>query len=109
MIRLWFLLAVFVLYLIFVVYNQEEKISLHYPLGLSTPPLPIHLVILGAVIAGLLLSLFLALPPWLQLKGQIRRQRRAIQDMEAELDRLLPDRPEEPQETYGRGEYDKET
>ena len=90
MIRLSFFLLIVVLYLIFVVYNQEESVTLKYAMSLSTQPLPIHVIILGSVVVGLFLGAVLALPAWFSLRSHIRRQRRTIEQMDEELDRIAP-------------------
>ncbi len=90
MIRLAFLLLSTVLYLIFMVYNQDEKVILHYTLGLSTQPISLHILVLGAIVSGLILGVFLFLPTWFNLRGRLKNQRRTIEWMEDELDRLAP-------------------
>ena len=90
MIRLAFLLLAAVIYLIFVVYNQEERVVLHYIMGLSTQPISLHILVLGSAVAGLILGVFLFLPSWFHLRGRLKNQRRSIEWMEEELDRLAP-------------------
>ena len=91
MIRLLLLLLAVILYLIFMVYNQEERVVLKYAMSLSTQPLPIPTIILGAVLVGLVLGAVLALPAWFRLRSHIKRQSRTISQMDQELNRLTSD------------------
>jgi uncharacterized membrane protein YciS (DUF1049 family) len=88
MIRLIFLLIVIILYFTFVLYNMEENIVLKYALGLSTQPLPVYFVVLGSIIVGLFLAGVLVIPGWIRMRVEMRRQRRTIEQMEQELNRL---------------------
>jgi uncharacterized membrane protein YciS (DUF1049 family) len=88
MIRLLILLVVIVLYFTFVIYNMEEKITLKYVMGLATQPLPVYLLVLGSLLAGMVLASILVLPGWIRMRMEMRRQRRTIEQMEYELNRL---------------------
>ena len=96
MIRLLLLLLVIILYLTFVIYNLEERVVLNYVLGLSTQPLPIYLLILGSLIIGMILAAVLTLPGWIRMRMEMRRQRRTINQMEQELNRLASMAPNRP-------------
>jgi uncharacterized integral membrane protein len=103
MIRLILLMIVIILYFTFVLYNMEEKIALKYILGLSTQPLPVYFLILGSVIIGMLLAGILVLPGWIRMRVEMRRQRRTLDQMEQELNRLAalaPDRAKSDKVAY---------
>ncbi len=57
-------------------------------LGIATQPLPVYLIILGSILIGMGLAGMFAIPSWLRHKMEIRRQRKTIQHMEQEIDRL---------------------
>lgn len=94
MIRLVILLMVIILYLTFVVYNMEDKVALKYVMGLSTDPLPVYLLLLAALMLGMVLATMFTIPAWIRMKMELRRQRRTIEEMEEDLNRLnpMPDR-----------------
>lgn len=96
MIRLLLLLLVIILYLTFVIYNLEERVVLNYVLGLSTQPLPVYLLILGSLIIGMILAAVLTVPGWIRMRMEMRRQRRTINQMEQELNRLASMAPNRP-------------
>ena len=96
MIRLLLLLLVIILYLTFVIYNLEDRVVLNYVLGLSTQPLPVYLLILGSLILGMILAGVLTLPGWIRMRMEMRRQRRTIDQMEQELNRLASMAPNRP-------------
>ena len=99
MIRLLILLLVVILYFTFVLNNMEEMISLKY-LGLSTQPLPVYLLVLGALIIGMLLASILVLPGWIRMRMEMRRQRKTIEQMEQELSRLAAIAPDKSKSAY---------
>ena len=99
MIRLLILLLVVILYFTFVLNNMEEMISLKY-LGLSTQPLPVYLLVLGALIIGMLLASILVLPGWIRMRMEMRRQRKTIEQMEQELSRLAAIAPDKIKSAY---------
>jgi uncharacterized integral membrane protein len=88
MMRLILLLIVIILYFTFVLYNLEEKTVLKYALGLSTQPMPVYLLILGSIMIGMFLAGVLVFPNWIRMRVEMRRQRRTIEQMEQELNRL---------------------
>jgi len=94
MIRLILLLIVIILYFTFVLYNMEENIALKYALGLSTQPLPVYLVVLGSIMVGMFLAGVLVFPGWIRMRVEMRRQRRTIEQMEQELNRLAATAPD---------------
>ena len=96
MIRLLLLLLVIILYLAFVIYNLEDRVVLHYVLGLSTRPLPVYLLTLGSLILGMILAVVFTLPGWIRMRMEMRRQRRTIAQMEQELNRLASMAPSRP-------------
>jgi len=89
MIRLLIILLVIILYFTFVIYNMEDRIILKYMLGLTTQPLPVYLVILGSLVIGMFLAGVLTLPGWVRLRIEMRRQRKTIEQMDHELNRLV--------------------
>jgi uncharacterized membrane protein YciS (DUF1049 family) len=100
MMRLVFLLVVIILYFILVVYNMEDKIVLKYALGLSTEPLPVYLLILASLVFGMILTGVMTLPGWIRLRMEMRRQRRKIEQMEQEINRLASTTLNPTQPTY---------
>jgi uncharacterized integral membrane protein len=88
MIRLLLVFLIIVFYLILVIYNTEEQVILKYALGYSTQPLPIYLVILVSFLVGMFLAAMLTLPGWIHTRIDLRKQRRTIEQMDRELNRL---------------------
>lgn len=86
--RLCLIILVVGLFILFALANQETVGGLRLGPGLRVGPIPASLLILGVFTAGMLLSLVITFPGWLRMRIAIKRQRKTIQTLEEELDRL---------------------
>ncbi len=76
--------------------NRDQEVALRYFFGISTPPIPLHLLLPGAILGGLLLAVLFLLPGWIRMALEVRRQARTIERLEEDLQRSLSgtaDRP----------------
>lgn len=88
MIRLILVGLLLLLSLAFFLQNQEQEVTLHYLFGLRSASTPIYKPIFSAFVVGILVSAILLLPAWLQTRIELRRRTKALQDAEADLERL---------------------
>ena len=88
MIRLASVTLLFLLLVAFFLQNQEEQVTIHYVFGLQSATTPVYKPVLGAFVAGLLIASLVFLPTWVRTRVQLRRTTRALQEAEAELERL---------------------
>jgi lipopolysaccharide assembly protein A len=77
----------------FMIENTEQAVQIRYLLGYSTPPIPVYQLVAGAFITGMLLTGLLMFPEWVRMRLEIRRQRKSLQRIEDEMDRLRPPAP----------------
>ena len=90
MIRLIFIIAVILAAFSFSIKNMDQKVTLQYFFGLSTPPVSIFQVVLGTFVLSLLVIIVLLLPEWIRLRLRLRRQRKDLERLEEELNRFSP-------------------
>ncbi len=88
MIRLILVGLLLLLSLSFFLTNQEQEVTLHYFFGLRSASTPIYKPILSAFVIGILVAVILLLPAWLQGRIELRRRTKALQEAEADLERL---------------------
>lgn len=79
-----FLTLLFILGITFSMENAEPLI-LHYYFGLETPPIPLFLLALFAVLLGVLLAGMVFIMDQLALKKTLRGKEREIASLEREL------------------------
>jgi putative membrane protein len=87
-IRLVLVCIILLLSLSFFLQNQEEEVTLHYFFGLQSASTPINKPILSAFAIGLLVTLILLFPAWVRGRIELRRKTKALQEAEADLERL---------------------
>lgn len=86
--RLWLIIIVVGAFLAFALANQHTEVTLAVGPGLRVGPMPVFLLVLGIFGAGILVSLLITFPGWLRMRITMKRQRKTIQTMEEELNRL---------------------
>lgn len=82
MIRLFFAIIVFAA-VFTLAWINKEPVTINYLFG-TTNPLPLALVLLGAFVLGGILFTAIITPAWVKDKMEIRKLRRALQNMEAQ-------------------------
>jgi lipopolysaccharide assembly protein A len=88
MIRLILVSILLLLSLSFFLQNQEQEVTLRYLFGLRSASTPIYKPILSAFALGLLVASILLFPAWIRGRIEIRRKTKALQEAEADLERL---------------------
>jgi uncharacterized membrane protein YciS (DUF1049 family) len=88
MIRLLLLLLVSAAAFVFALDNRDQMIALQMPLGKSTPPISVPLLVLASFASGLVVAVLLVAPEWIRARLQVRRQRRQIAALEDRLEAL---------------------
>ncbi|MEW6543726.1 MAG: LapA family protein [Nitrospirota bacterium] len=88
MIRLILVAILLLLSLSFFLQNQEQEVTLRYFFGLREASTEIYKPILGAFVVGLLVSSILLFPAWVRGRIALRRKTKALQEAEADLERL---------------------
>ena len=88
MIRLILVGILLLLSLTFFLQNQEQEVTLRYFFGLASAQTYIYKPILSAFAIGLLVASILLFPPWIRGRIELRRKTRALQEAEADLERL---------------------
>jgi uncharacterized integral membrane protein len=73
--------------------QNDQPVSLKYYFDLVTPPLPLFLWAFLFVLLGLILSALWALASRIGLYSRIRLDRRTVEELERERDRLREDLP----------------
>jgi len=86
MIRLLLLLLVSAAAFVFALDNRDQMIALRMPLGESTPPISVPLLVLASFASGLVVAVLLVAPEWIRARLQVRRQRRQIAALEERLE-----------------------
>lgn len=74
--------------LAFFLQNQEQEVTLRYFFGLLEASTPIYKPIMAGFLIGLLVAAILLFPPWIRGRIDLRRKTKALQDAEANLERL---------------------
>lgn len=93
MIRLILIGTIFLLSLTFFLQNREEVVTLRYLFGFQTGSTEIYKPILISFVVGMLVASILLFPSWVQSRIQLRRKTKALQEAEADLERLRPTLP----------------
>jgi uncharacterized integral membrane protein len=88
MIRLILFIIVVLLLFTLSLTNAQDLVTIRYFWGWESQPIRIDLLILGSFLAGTLLAMIFLLPGWIGMKLAARRNRRTIEQLEAERDRL---------------------
>ncbi|MGH7254793.1 MAG: LapA family protein [Nitrospirales bacterium] len=88
MIRLTLVGILLLLSLTFFLQNQEQEVTLRYLFGLESTPTPIYKPILSAFAVGILVATILLFPAWVKNRIELRRKTKALQEAEADLERL---------------------
>lgn len=88
MIRLMLVALLLLLALTFFLQNQEQEVTLRYLFGLKSASTPIYKPILSAFAVGILVAAILLLPAWIRGRLELRRKTKALQEAEADLERL---------------------
>ena len=74
--------------LAFILQNQEQEVTLRYFFGLLEASTPIYKPVMAGFAVGLLVSAILLFPPWVRGRINLRRKTKALQEAEANLERL---------------------
>ena len=88
MIRLILVCTLLLLAISFFLQNQEEEVTLRYFFGLQSASTPIYKPILSAFGIGLLVASILWFPVWVRRRVELKRKTKALQEAEADLERL---------------------
>jgi len=88
MIRLVLVGILLLLSLAFFLQNQEQEVTLRYFFGLRQDSTPIYKPILAAFGVGLAVASILLFPAWVSGRIELRRKTKALQEAEADLERL---------------------
>ncbi len=88
MIRLFLISGISVVFFGALYLNQEQRVSLHFFWGMETSPLPIHLIVLGSFLIGLLFSALLFVPGWVRSMLDRRKKSKRIEELEIEIDKI---------------------
>lgn len=98
MIRLILVGILLLLSLTFFLQNQEQEVTLRYFFGLREATTELWRPVLSAFAVGLLVASILLFPAWIQVRLELRRKVKALQQAEADLERLrrLPESPDHP-------------
>lgn len=88
MIRLILVGIILLLSLAFFLQNQEQEVSLKYFFGLRTASTPVYKPILTSFVIGLVIMSILLFPAWVRGRIELRRKTKALQEAEADLERL---------------------
>ena len=65
--------------------KNSDPIVLKYYYGYSTPPVPLYVVLLAAVVVGAIFAALFAIGERFYFRHEIRKRDRVIRDMETEL------------------------
>lgn len=93
MIRVLIFILVLAAAFTFMIENTEQTVQIRYLLGFTTPPIPVYQLVAAAFITGMLLSGVILFPEWIRMRLELRRQRKALQRVEEEMERLRPPSP----------------
>jgi uncharacterized integral membrane protein len=88
MIRLILVGILLLLSLTFFLQNQEQEVTLRYLFGFRSASTHIYKPILSAFVVGILVASILLFPAWIRGRIELRRKTKALQEAEADLDRL---------------------
>ncbi len=85
MIRFLLILILFVVAFTLAINNLQETIRIHYFFGYESRPIHVYLLIVGAFLLGMVITVLLLLPEWVKNRLRLRRQERTLQRLESEL------------------------
>lgn len=88
MIRLILVAVLLLLSLTFFLQNQEQEVTLRYFFGLREATTELWRPVLSAFAVGILVATILLFPAWVQVRLELRRKMKALQEAEADLERL---------------------
>lgn len=88
MIRLILVGVLLLLSLTFFLQNQEQEVTLRYFFGLREATTELWRPVLSAFAVGILVATILLFPAWVQVRLELRRKMKALQEAEADLERL---------------------
>jgi len=88
MIRLILVGVLLLLSLTFFLQNQEQEVTLRYFFGLREATTELWRPVLSAFAVGILVASILLFPAWVQVRLELRRKMKALQEAEADLERL---------------------
>jgi len=88
MIRLILVGILLLLSLTFFLQNQEQEVTLRYLFGFKSASMHIYKPILSSFVVGLLIASILLFPSWVRVRIELRRKTKALQEAEADLERL---------------------
>ena len=78
------LLIVLCIFLVALGVKNSQTVSLNYVFG-ATQPVPVAWLVSGAFATGMVLGWLFGLPAWIRLKLELRRLKKAQDEMEADL------------------------
>jgi uncharacterized membrane protein YciS (DUF1049 family) len=87
-IRLILVGIILLLALTFFLQNQEQEVTLRYWFGFQSASTEIYKPILIAFAVGMAIASILLFPAWVHDRIELRRKRKALQEAEADLERL---------------------
>jgi uncharacterized integral membrane protein len=82
-------------------FENQEPVALRYLYAWQTPPIPLFMIIMVAVGAGIVIASLFGLAAYLRERKMIRQQRRVIAELQAELHSLRTLPLDVPSETGG--------
>ncbi len=88
MIRLILVGTLLLLILTFFLYNRDQEITLRYFFGLREATTLIYIPVLSAFAIGLIVATILLFPAWVRTRIDLKRKTKALQEVEADLERL---------------------
>jgi uncharacterized membrane protein YciS (DUF1049 family) len=88
MIRLILVGILLLLSLTFFLQNQAQQVTIRYFFGLREATTELYKPVLSAFAVGLMVASILLFPAWVQGRLELRRKTKALQEAEADLERL---------------------
>jgi uncharacterized integral membrane protein len=74
-------------------YNLDQSVQLRYLFGLTSPHLPLPLVMIGAFLAGMLTAGLLLVPAWIRMRWSLRKQQRQLSELQGQQSAELESHP----------------
>jgi putative membrane protein len=87
-IRLILIGTILLLALTFFLQNRDQEVTLRYWFGFQSASTEIYKPILIAFVVGMAIASILFFPAWIHGRIELRRKRKALQEAEADLERL---------------------
>jgi uncharacterized integral membrane protein len=83
------LIAILLLLIVsFYAQNRDQEVTVRYLFGVQETSTVLFVPILSAFVIGLLVASAFLLPPWLRGRMELRRKSKALQEVEADVERL---------------------